>query len=264
MALSSPRRRNALIALLLIFGMMGALAAGGIWLLASSLPTPEPTAVALATEPPPTATPTPTATATRPGIVVVTRPPTATPDPTATPTVTDTPFPTLTPTPRDTATPTLTPTATPTPTGTSTATPIPIAVLAQALPLATPVVQDNRSAEQAARAAATAAILADYRRVSAALAAQMALVDADPLRLGYGDWVAQTGAILAELRGLSARAYALGSDPTQADLLAIVAAFDLAADTLQLGLGTLDATTLGDFRRYFDAARASLAARAPG
>jgi hypothetical protein len=79
------KRRNALIQLLLIFGLMGTAAVGGVWLMMAGMQAPRPEAVA---QVPPTVTPTPTATATatRAGLVVVTRPPTATPLPSATPT----------------------------------------------------------------------------------------------------------------------------------------------------------------------------------
>lgn len=258
--MGDKRRRNALLALILIYGLMGAAMMGGVWLAVNSSQAAEPPAVA---QVPPTATvtltPTPTATATRAGLVVVTRAPTATPFPTATPTETPTPTPTATPTVTFTLTPTPTPTDTPAPTATPTGTPVSMAALAQALPLTTPVVPDVRGQEAAALSAASRSLLADYQVAANALAAQMALVDADSLRLGYGDWVAETAGIVNRLRALSARGHKLPAGGAGvAEIQAVVAIFDLALDALEAGLGALDATELSEFRRYFAAARAGL------
>lgn len=256
--MGDKQRRNALIALLLIFGLVGGVVMGGVWLMLAASQAAEPLPVA---QVPPTATPipTPTATATRAGLVVVTRAPTATPLPSATPTEPATPTPSATPTATFTPTPTPTPTEPPTPTATPTGTPVSLAALAQALPLTTPVTPDLRAQEAAALNAATRSLLADYQAAANALAAQMTLVDADPLRLTYGDWVAETAGIVAQLRALSVRGrHLFAGGEASTDVLAVVATFDLALDALEVGLGALDATELSEFRRHFAAARAGL------
>lgn len=262
-AVSPHRRRNAFLALIALCGLIGAVMLGSVWIMLGAQP--EPPAFALAPTATVTPTPTSTATATRPGLVLEAPPPTATPVPSATPT--ETPIPTATPIPSatPTETPSPTPTETPLPTVTPTPTPLEIAALAQALPLSTPAVVDRSAADAAAFRAATASILAGYQVAVEQLNGQLALSDADPLRLTHSDWLAETRRIIADLRGLSARAHGLtpvAASPEWPAFVAMVASFDRSLDLLESGLGSLDAMVLSEFRREYSAARSTLSALA--
>lgn len=248
-----PIRWGCLIGLLAVLGLLSSLGAGGVYIwVVAALPTP-------------TATPLPTPTvvavvptATRAALVIITPPPTDTPIPTATPTDTATPTPTPTPTATPTATETPVPTATATPTITPTPTPGSLTAAVIAAPGATPIPLPSDAALVAFLTQADQ-IATAYPPAVAALDAQIALLDADPLRLGYGDWVRETGNAIVTLRGLNDRARRLTAPLAYAsNWSSVVAAadqLDAALVQLELALGSLDGTTMSNFRTLYPPAR---------
>lgn len=249
-----PIRWGCLLGLLMGMGLLGLLGVGGAYLWVSAA-LPEPTA---------TPQPTPTAvavvpTATRPALVIITPPPTDTPAPTPTPTDTATPTPSPTPTATPTATATPIPTATPTPTITPTPTPGSLAAAVIVAPIATPVPLPPDNAALVAFLNQANLLATAYPPALDALDGQLALLDADPLMLSYGDWTRTTGNALVTLRSLNDRTRRLTApDAYAASWSSAVAAadqLDAALAQLETALGSLDATALSNFRTLYPPAR---------
>ncbi len=271
MAASEDRRRHLMAGLTLLglFLALGLVMVGGAWWMVSGSaagvpPTPTATAV-----PTPTATPRPIPAALLPtappaaAVVVIAPPPTFTLPPTAT--WTPSPIPTSTPTPTPTRTPqpTLTPTATPTVTPTPTETPAGVDALIALLPASGPAPQPTPSIDEQAFLATASGLAIAYSGTAAALDAQIDAFDADPMLLGMGDWVRQTGVLIDALRSLNEQARAMQPSarlaPAWREMLVAVDAFATAADDLETGISLMELRYFGLFRTDLRAGQAALA-----